>query len=163
MVASWATSAVQCAIKSPDVPEAAEVNIAYATEGGSAENGPKVTVAVLEDKEGSPDGADHVMAWRAYPAVVTSVMEAKVEESDGATVTSAKYVDRAVCVARPVAASRAIFAPTVESWPGMAIPTYSFERVDGPYDKCDIDVRCIPCPSQFSWIGRYSSRRMDGH
>ena len=72
-------------------------------------------MAVLDEVEGSPVGADMAHAWRAYPAVVTSVIVAIVVASDGATVTNARYTVRADWVARPVAASRAIFAPTVES------------------------------------------------
>lgn len=96
LAASWATSAVQYAIKSPVVPEAAETKAAYATEGGSAENGPKVMVAVFEDKDGSEAGADHAQVCRAYPAVVTSVIVAIVVESVGATVNNARYTVRAV-------------------------------------------------------------------
>src|SRR5687768_14596237 len=97
--ASWATLAVQYAMKSPTVPVDAETRAAYATEGGSAVNGPKVRVAVLDDVEGSPEGAAHAQVCRAYPfvpGVKTSVMDAIVVESVGATVSNAKYTVRAV-------------------------------------------------------------------
>ena len=51
-------------------------------------------MAVFEDSDGSPEGADHAQTWRAYPAVVSSVIDARVVESVGATVNNARYTVR---------------------------------------------------------------------
>lgn len=87
---SRAAVSVQSAMKSPVVPELADTSAQWVTFGGSALNGPNVNEPVLCVSAGSPAGADHVTAWRAYPEVVTSAMVARVVVSDGAEVSSAK-------------------------------------------------------------------------
>lgn len=61
-IASRATFPVQYAIKSPPVPADDDTNAAYAIDGGSVVNGPKVSVPELDEVDGSPDGAVHAHA-----------------------------------------------------------------------------------------------------